>query len=216
VRVAPSIIAADFIDFQAEIIKAVDAGADMLHCDVMDGVFVPNLTFGPMVIEAVNRITDVELDAHLMIVKPERYLKQFIAAGTDWLSFHTEATEKTDECISYIHERKAKAGLALNPPTPFKNIIEYCEKLDYVLIMTVNPGFYGQCFIEEVVSKIEEARKWIDQHKLDCLIEVDGGINKMTAPIVRDAGADIVVAGAGVFKQPDYHEAIERLRCLKG
>ena len=212
-RVAPSVIAADFTRYQDEIKKIVDAGIDLLHLDVMDGVFVPNITFGPMIVAAINALTEVELDAHLMIVKPEQYMKQFIEAGTDWLSFHAEATDQTDHIIAYIHKHNTRAGLALNPETPLQTVQRYIEKIDYLLIMTVHPGFYGQEFIHDVLPKIEAARTYIDRHRLDCMIEVDGGINTKTVELVHSAGADMVVAGAGVFKAADYRTAIAQLQC---
>jgi len=213
VRVAPSVIAADFTRYQEEIKKIVDAGIDLLHLDVMDGVFVPNITFGPMIVEAINALTEVELDAHLMIVKPEKYMRQFIDAGVDWLSFHAEATDQTHTIIDYIHERGIHAGLAVNPETPFESVKKYMEKLDYLLIMTVNPGFYGQKFMSDVLHKIEAVKKHIETQGLDCLIEVDGGINVSNVDLVNKAGADMVVAGAGVFKADDHREAISRLQC---
>jgi ribulose-phosphate 3-epimerase len=215
VKVAPSIIAARFSDFQKEIAAVEKAGAELLHLDVMDGVFVPNITFGPMVVAAIRDVSTVELDAHLMITKPENYLKQFIDAGLDWISFHLEATDQPDECIRYIRGREVKAGLAINPSTPLDAVQNYIERLDYLLIMTVNPGFYGQKFIEEVLAKIEEAREYINKKRLNCLIEVDGGINASNALRVSRAGADIIVAGAGIFKTDDYERAIQELRCLK-
>jgi ribulose-phosphate 3-epimerase len=215
VKVAPSIIAADFSIFQQEIKKVEQAGADLLHLDVMDGVFVPNLTFGPMIVKAIDAITDLELDAHLMIVKPEKYIGQFLEAGTDWLSFHREATEHTDQCIKNIQDRGKYAGLAINPETSIAPIKKYLERVNYVLIMTVNPGFYGQKFMDQVLDKIELIRKFIDQHNYDCLIEVDGGVNSKTAGLVKQAGADVIVAGAGIFKQSDYSIAIKDLRCSK-
>jgi ribulose-phosphate 3-epimerase len=215
VKVAPSIIAARFTDLQREITEVEKAGADLIHLDVMDGVFVPNITFGPMIVEAIDEVSTIELDAHLMITKPENYLRQFINAGLDWVSFHHEATAKPDECIKYIQTQKVRAGLAINPPTPFDQIKPFVERLDYLLIMTVNPGFYGQKFIDDVLRKIEEARDWITRRRLHCLIEVDGGINSKNAALVSQAGADIVVAGAGIFKTDNYKKAIEELRCSK-
>ncbi|HEC78376.1 MAG TPA: ribulose-phosphate 3-epimerase [candidate division WOR-3 bacterium] len=212
-KVAPSIIAADFSRFHEEIAAVEKAGADLLHLDVMDGVFVPNLTFGPMIVEAINRISSLELDAHLMIVNPERYLDQYIKAGVDWLSFHVEATEKPEYCIQYIKEQDIKVGIALNPETPFENIKKFVERLDYLLVMTVHPGFCGQKFLSEVVDKIKEIRNWIEKQRLECILEVDGGINDTNCRIVRQAGADIIVAGAGIFKKSDYKKAIENLRC---
>ncbi len=214
-RVAPSVIAANFSKFQEEIKKVEEASADLLHLDVMDGVFVPNITFGPLIVKAINEITDMELDVHLMIVKPEKYLRQFIEAGADWISFHAEATETTDECIEIIREQNKKVGLAISPPTPFDRVKKYVDKLDFILIMTVNPGFYGQKFLPEILKKIEQTRDWIVIHKPDCLIQVDGGINSRNVVELDRAGVDIVVAGAAVFKSDDYEKAIKDLKCLK-
>lgn len=213
--VAPSVIAAHFSQFQKEIKEVEKAGANLLHLDIMDGVFVPNITFGPMIVEAINAITDIELDAHLMIIKPEKYLKTFIDAGGDWISFHAEATDKVAQCITFIKEYNKKVGLAISPPTPFHSITRYLEKLDFLLIMSVNPGFYGQKFMPENLKKVEEAKTWIVKNNLNCLIQVDGGINDKNACEVQRAGADIVVAGAAVFKNQNYKRAIERLRCSK-
>ena len=214
-RVAPSVIAANFSKFQEEIKKVEKAGADLLHLDIMDGVFVPNITFGPMIVEAINIITEIELDAHLMIIHPEKYLGFFIDAGADWISCHVEATDKTDECITFIKNRNKKVGFVINPGTQFRSVTEYLGRLDFLLIMSVNPGFYGQKFIPDVLYKIEEAKNYIVKHRLQCLIQVDGGINHNNVHDVARAGADIVVAGAGVFKSKDYKKAIEYLRCSK-
>ncbi len=213
--VAPSVIAADFSRFQREIKKVEKAGARLLHLDIMDGIFVPNITFGPMIVEAIDKITEIELDAHLMIMRPEKYLEVFIDAGVDWLSFHAEAVTKIEECIAFIKKRNKKVGLAISPSTPFSKVLRYLERLDFLLIMSVNPGFYGQKFIPEIFKKIEEAKNWITKHHISCLLEVDGGINHKNAGDVARAGADIVVAGAGVFKSKNYKKAIENLRCLK-
>lgn len=214
-KVAPSIIAAQFSAFQTEIESVQRAGADLLHLDIMDGVFVPNITFGPMVVQAIREVTRLELDAHLMITQPERYLKVFIDAGLDWLSFHSEATRDPLECLSAIQQSGVKAGLAINPGTPLSSVVEHLERLDYLLIMTVNPGFYGQKFMAEILPKIRAAKDHIVRHNLPCQVQVDGGINAENALDVCRAGADIIVAGAGIFKAENYKTAIEVLRCSK-
>ncbi|UCG91903.1 MAG: ribulose-phosphate 3-epimerase [candidate division WOR-3 bacterium] len=213
--VAPSVIAADFSDFQRAIKEVEKAGADLLHLDIMDGVFVPNITFGPMIVQAIDAISDLELDAHLMIIKPEKYLKAFIDAGADWISFHAEATDNPEKCITVIKNHKKKVGLAISPPTPFQNVTRYVEHLNFLLIMSVHPGFYGQKFMPENVKKIEEAKNWIVKKNLSCLIQVDGGINGENACVLKRAGADIIVAGAAVFRSDNYKKAIEDLRCSK-
>lgn len=214
-KVAPSIIAADFSQLSEELNKVETGKADLLHLDVMDGVFVPNMTFGPMIVEAINVLTNLDLDTHLMIVNPENYLKQFIDAGSDWISFHAEATGQIDQCFRLVRKKNIKLGLAISPPTPLDNVKKYIEELDYFLIMSVHPGFYGQKFMDESIRKIEEAKNWIVKHRLNCLIQVDGGINSKNVTLVKKAGADIVVAGAAVFKSNDYKKTIESLRCLK-
>lgn len=213
--VAPSVIAAHFTQFQKEIKEVEKAGVDLLHLDIMDGVFVPNITFGPMIVEAINAITEIELDAHLMIIEPEKYLKAFIDAGADWISFHAEATDKVAQCITVIKEYNKKVGLAISPPTPFHSVTRYIKNLDFLLIMSVNPGFYGQKFMPENLKKVQEAKNWIVKNNLNCLIQVDGGINNKNTCEVKRAGADIVVAGAAVFKSKDYKIAIKNLRCSK-
>lgn len=213
-KVAPSILAADFSRYQKEIGRVEKAGADLLHLDVMDGVFVPNLTFGPFIVAAMRKVATIELDCHLMIVNPEKYIGQFLDQGADWLSFHFEATSRIPECIRMIKKRGKKAGLAVSPATPFVYAERYLEKLDYFLVMSVNPGFYGQKFIPKTLEKIRAAKDYVVQRRLKCLIQVDGGIYPANVRPVRDAGADIVVAGAGIFKTRNYRQAITGLRCL--
>jgi len=215
VKIAPSIIAADFTKLNKEIKAIEKAGADLVHLDIMDGVFVPNITFGPMLVEAINQMTELELDAHLMIVNPDKYFERFIECGADWISFHIETVKNPKKSIAFLKKRKCRAGIAINPETPLKKILPFIEYLDFLLIMTVRPGFYGQKFIPGVLKKIERARDFIDKNRLSCLIQVDGGINGENAEIVANAGADILVAGAGVFKTKDYKKAIENLRCCE-
>jgi ribulose-phosphate 3-epimerase len=214
-KVVPSIIAANFSEIQRELEKVEMGGADLLHLDIMDGVFVPNITFGPMIVKAIDDITELELDSHLMIIKPERYISQFIDAGSDWVSFHIEATERPKECINIIKERHKRVGIAISPPTPFRNIKKYLALIDYLLIMGVNPGFYGQKFIPETLKKISEAKSWLAKKNLPCQIQVDGGANGKNAKEIALSGADIIVSGAGVFKSNDYKRAIENLRCSR-
>ena len=184
-----------------------------LHIDVMDGVFVPNITFGPMIVDAIDRMTTLKLDVHLMITKPERYLKQFIEAGADLVSFHLESTRKARNCIRFIRSSGKKCGLAISPGTPFKKVIPYLPGLDFILIMSVHPGFYGQKFITPMLKKIEQARAYLRRHHHRCLIEVDGGIHAENACLLESAGADIIVSGAGVFKTGNYPRAVARLQC---
>lgn len=214
-KIAPSIIAADFTKLSREIKVIEKVGADMIHLDIMDGVFVPNITFGPMIVQVINRMTHLELDAHLMIIKPEKYFARFIETGANWVSFHIETVANVKESIKFIKKNKCRAGVAVNPKTPLKEILPYIKDLDFLLIMTVHPGFYGQKFIPEILRKIEQARKFIDKNKLRCLIQVDGGINRENAKVVCRAGADILVAGAGIFKTSDYKKAIKELRCSR-
>ncbi|MEO0129544.1 MAG: ribulose-phosphate 3-epimerase [candidate division WOR-3 bacterium] len=214
-KIAPSIIAADFTRLKNEIKMIEQAGADLIHLDIMDGVFVPNITFGPMIVEAINKMTKLELDAHLMIVNPEKYYERFIECGTKWISFHIETVCNVKESINFLKKKKCHPGIAINPETPLQKIFKYIDRLDYLLIMTVHPGFYGQKFIPEVLKKIEQARRFIDKNHLRCLIQVDGGINGENASIVARAGADILVAGAGVFKTKNYKKAIRNLKCSR-
>lgn len=212
ILIAPSLLSADFSKLADEVKAVEKAGADLLHLDVMDGMFVPNLTFGPLVISSIRPHSNLIFDVHLMIESPERYIKDFAEAGADWISIHVEATKHLHRTIWKIKEFDKKAGVALNPHTPLEIIKYVLEDLDFVLIMTVNPGFGGQKFIRNCLPKIKELKKMIEERELNVLIQVDGGINSETAPEVIRAGAQVLVAGSAVFGKKDYVKAIEALK----
>lgn len=204
VYVAPSILSADFARLGEEIRDVEQGGADFIHIDVMDGHFVPNLTIGPLVVEAVRPITELPLDVHLMIEAPDRYIPAFAKAGADILSVHVEACPHLHRTIQLIKEQGVKAGVVLNPHTPVQQIEHVLEGLDLVLLMTVNPGFGGQSFISSVLPKIRQVKEMAEQKGLaDLLIEVDGGVNKMTARQCIEAGANLLVAGSAVYNEKD-------------
>ncbi len=212
ILVAPSLLSADFSRLGEEVKAVEEAGADLLHLDVMDGIFVPNITFGPLVISALRPLTSLPFDVHLMIVEPERYIKEFVEAGADLICVHAEASIHLHRTIWKIKELGKKAGVSLNPHTPL-NVLEYLlEDLDFVLVMTVNPGFGGQSFIKNCIPKIEKLKKLIKEKEISVLIEVDGGINEEIAPLVIKAGADILVAGSAIFGKKDYKLAISNLK----
>lgn len=211
-QIAPSILSADFTQLGVEI-RAVDsAGADIIHIDVMDGLFVPNITIGPLVVEAVRRVTDKEIDVHLMIVDPDRYLESFAAAGADWITVHVEACSHLHRTISRIKELGKKAGAVLNPATSLSTLDYVLEDLDLVMLMSVNPGFGGQSFIPSTLAKIWQLRQRIDSMGLSVGIEVDGGISGHTIAGVAEAGANIFVAGSAVFGSDNYEKTISLLK----
>lgn len=212
VKIAPSLLSADFKNIEREIKEVEKCGVDLLHLDVMDGHFVPNITFGPMIVEAINRCTKLPLDVHLMIENPDSFAESFVKAGADYITVSFEACKHLHRSVELITSLKVKAGCALNPATPFCAVEPALKGLDLLLLMTVNPGFGGQKFIGSVVPKIEEARGFIRQHKLRTEIEVDGGINPQTAKLVKEAGAEILVAGAAIFKSRSYCGTIKAIR----
>ena len=211
-QIAPSILSADFSQLGVEI-RAVDtAGADIIHIDVMDGLFVPNITIGPLIVEAVRRVTDKEIDVHLMIVDPDRYLESFAAAGADWITVHVESCSHLHRTISRIRELGKKAGAVLNPATSLSTLDYVLEDLDLVMLMSVNPGFGGQSFIPSTLAKIWQLRQSIDSMGLSVGIEVDGGISQDTIAGVAEAGANIFVAGSAVFGSDNYEKTINLLK----
>ncbi len=212
VKIAPSLLSADFSRLAEEVRRVEEAGADLLHMDVMDGRFVPNITFGPLVLEALKAHTRLEMDVHLMIVEPERYLADFRQAGAATLTVHAEACAHLHRVVHQIKELGARAGVALNPHTPLDVLDYVLGDLDQVLIMSVNPGFGGQRFIPAAVEKIRALRNRAAEAGLRLDIEVDGGINPETAPLVTKAGANLLVAGSAVFGQRDVAEAMAALR----
>ena len=216
VRIAPSILASDFARLGEEARAVEAAGADLLHVDVMDGRFVPNISVGLPVVAAVKKATKLPLDVHLMIVEPERYLNDFAGAGADGITVHLEASPHLHRTVEHIRELGKKACVALNPHSPIDNLDVVLPELDMVLVMSVNPGFGGQKFIDAVVPKIRELRAEIDRRGLSVDIEVDGGIDPQTAPHVIEAGATVLVAGSAVFHAPGgaagYRDAIRALR----
>lgn len=214
IQIAPSILSADFSRLGEEI-RAVDqAGAEVIHVDVMDGHFVPNITIGPLVVRAVRQVTERVLDVHLMIENADRYLESFAEAGADWITVHVEACPHLHRTVSRIRELGKKAGVVLNPATPLESLDFILEEVDLVMLMSVNPGFGGQSFISSTLRKIDRLKHRIDELGLAVGIEVDGGISAATIAPVAEAGANIFVAGSAIYGKADYQAVIREMRVL--
>jgi len=212
IKISPSILSADLTKL-AEEIKSIES-AEYVHFDVMDGAFVPNISFGFPVLEAIRKITDMVLDVHLMIETPSKYVARFADAGADIITFHVEAepSQEIDFAIEEIHRKGKKAGLSIKPNTPVDALLPYIDKIDLVLVMTVEPGYGGQAFISETLPKIAKVRDIINERNLDCELEVDGGINMETAKLCINAGANVLVAGSDIFRATDRAKQISDLR----
>ncbi|MCZ6513111.1 MAG: ribulose-phosphate 3-epimerase [Nitrospinae bacterium] len=212
VKIAPSILAADFSRLGEEVKAVEEAGADWIHVDVMDGKFVPNITVGPLVVEALRKVTDLPLDVHLMIENADHYVEDFVAAGADIISVHAEACPHLHRTIQRIKDSGVKAGVVLNPATTLFALDEIIEQVDMVLLMSVNPGYGGQEFIGSVLSKIELLRNTLNESGVELDVEVDGGVKPDNAATIKKAGANVLVAGSAIFGSDDYKKSIEELR----
>jgi ribulose-phosphate 3-epimerase len=211
-KIAPSILSANFAKLGEEIKAVEQAGADYIHVDVMDGHFVPNITIGPLIVEAIKPVTTLPLDVHLMIEHPDKYIDSFVKAGADIISVHVESSKHLHRTIQLINDSGVKAGVVLNPATPAEMIEPILEYVDLVLVMTVNPGFGGQQFISSTLPKIQKISRWIKESDLSVELEVDGGVNAKTARLCVEAGADVLVAGSAIFNESDRSKAIQALR----
>ena len=212
IKVSPSILAADFGNIERECNLIDKSDADWFHLDVMDGIFVPNISFGMPVVKAIRKMTSKPLDVHLMITEPERYIEKFIEIGSDIISFHIEATNKLEENISLIKSNNVKAGIAINPDTPIDSLIEVINKIDLVCLMGVFPGFAGQKFIKNTFDRLKELKKLIIDNNSKALIEVDGGVKADNYMELRSLGADVLVAGSYIFNSEDYDLVIKKLK----
>lgn len=213
-KVAPSLLSCNFAEMGKEVIRVDKAGADLIHLDVMDGHFVPNLTIGPAIIKAVRPYTKLPFDVHLMIDYPLDYVDQFADAGADIITFHLEAKSDPVQTIDKIISRGIKPGVVIKPNTPAETVFPYLDKVYMVLVMTVEPGFGGQSFMEDMMPKVTAIKEEIQKRGLEVLVEVDGGISEKTVGAASDAGADICVSGTGVFKADDMEQAIKKLKEL--
>lgn len=213
-KIAPSLLSADFADLRTEIIKVEKGGADYLHLDVMDGIYVPNITFGAPVIKKIRKVTNTPFDVHLMIDRPERYIKDFVEAGADIITVHQEATVHLHRTIQEIKSHGVLAGVSLNPSTPLEAIEYVLNDIDLILIMTVNPGFGGQSFISQMEGKIKRMRKIIDERNLNIILEVDGGIKLSNARDIIDWGADLLVVGSDIFGAEDIENRVKEFKRL--
>jgi ribulose-phosphate 3-epimerase len=211
-KIAPSILSADFSRLAEEVRGVEKAGADVIHVDVMDGHFVPNITIGPLVVQGLRKLTSLPLDVHLMIENPERYIEDFGQAGSNWITIHAEACPHLKRVIKKVRQLNVRPGVVLKPATPLRTLFPVLEDIDLVLIMSVNPGFGGQSFIPSTMKKVERLRKIVDQNGYPLEVEVDGGVKVGNIRQVSMAGADIFVVGTGIFKTENYEETIKRLR----
>ena len=212
VKIAPSILAADFANLSKECEDIDESNADWFHLDVMDGVFVPNISFGMPIIKSIRQMTKKPLDVHLMITKPERYIDKFIELGSNILTVHVEATNKLNKIIDKTHQSNIKSGIAINPDTPISKIEDFINDVDLICLMGVHAGFGGQKFIEKTYSRLEKLKNLISSRNSSAIIEIDGGVNETNFEMLKSLGADVLVAGSFIFKSTDYNKAIDLLK----